>query len=212
MAADQDKKELSDSEARDLINKKGSDAERLASMKNLSRRAGNKKRPLIGRALRDFAEEQMSRKDKVSPAAERVLGDSLRTLGLVGGSEEARFLTRWIREDDFLARISTATFGESAGEAKNSLRNAAIWGLGLSGDSEALAAMRQLMANPPSGPHARKMTGILRDAIEANQEISAMGAEKYFSEVEAKKREQRLLERLRPIIEDRERRRREKQQ
>lgn len=206
-----DKKELSDAEARDLITKKGSDTERLSSIKDLSHRAGNKKRPFIGKALRDFAEEQISRKGRVSPAAERALGDSLRTIGLVGGSEETRFLIRWIREDDFLARISSATFGDSAGEAKNSLRNAAIWGLGLSGDPDALAAMRQLMANPPSGPHTRKMTGILRDAIEANQEISAIGAERYFSEAEAKKREQRLLERLRPVIEDRERRRREKQ-
>lgn len=205
------KKELSDSEARDLINKKGSDTERLSSIKDLSRRAGNKKRPFIGKALRDFAEEQISRKGRVPPAAERALGDSLRTIGLVGGSEEARFLIRWIREDDFLARISSATFGDSAGEAKNSLRNAAIWGLGLSGEPDALAAMRQLIADPPSGPHTRKMTGILRDAIEANQEIAAMGAERYFSEAEAKKREQRLLERLRPVIEDRERRRREKQ-
>lgn len=186
-------------------------AEIVSALREFEKWVGVEKNPRAAKVLRELSERQLSDKS-TDPVAEHILIDSLRALGLHGDAADVAHLQRWISGEDFLSRVDSRQFGPQTVRVRQSIQEAAIWGLGLSGNPSALGYLRKIKDQPPPTANVRSLLGVVADAIETNEEIAVMGATRYFSSAEQERRSKRIEERLRPIFEERERRRKEKRQ
>lgn len=201
---------LSDSEVEMLSQRRGSESDRAKAISELARRAGPQRRATVCSALMDFAHEQTVRTTKASEATVTALANSLQTIGLSCGKSAVGFLQRWASDNGYLAQLAPSVLRGEADATKGALRIGAVWGLALTGSPLALKYLKEAESEARSVPAERQLHGVLLDAIEANVEIAKIGTQLYFSQPERQKREKKLLERLRPILNERERRRKER--
>lgn len=203
--------ELTDADAQRLMATKGTEGERAKLISTLARRSGVRRRPEICNELLSFARDQESRTTRAPAGTADALRYAFRTMGLACDKTAVPYLAKWAQADLFIKNVTTSTFDGGTNDNQQSLQVAAIWGLGMSGDADALKVLKRLQSTTPEGPQHRKIRGVLESAIETNVELGALGAEKYFSEAEEEKRKKRIEERLKPILDERARRRKERQ-
>lgn len=143
----------------------------------------------IARALREFIDQTRQIDGVVEASAVWAMVDSLKALGYRGDKGDFEFLMKWARGEVPLDHVR-CHYEESDRQATHyHLQQAAVEGLGLTGDPQVLAFLEKLLAKPPTTRHPGSFAAATKKAVRDCEEIQRVGIKEHFRGVRRKLKE-----------------------
>lgn len=127
-------------------------------------------------ALQSFVEIN-SQREQVPFQTVMAMYEALGAMGYVGGPPGVDYLIEWVQTGKYAKKVRCHYGKRDIEYTASILRDGAVWGLGLSGDSKALKVLEDLATIRSDVPYKGSYLGVLQDAIKENKNLQKTGVQ-----------------------------------
>jgi hypothetical protein len=136
---------------------------------------------IVSSGLIEFVATNGAREGKIPADTLYAMHDAMEVIGERGDDADVKYLVDWITTAKYSDQIRCSVNSAGTAGVAERLRGGAVTGLGFSGKSSAMAALENMLKNPPAGVNnIRSFIGVVNRAISENQEISRDGDSVFF--------------------------------